>query len=476
MWCIFIIAHHFISSNSWIQVGHNWLNPSHEYIRVFAILTAILVFISILNPKKIIWFVLTLIFWSLLKIDNLPLVPNHIILALVVNFCILLGIYLNGTVEKSKEKRLGNLYNSISPILRWNLIILYFFTVFHKLNVDYFNPNVSCAVSLYHNISGRIALLPNSDFVNWSLIIGSLIIEALIPVLLLIPRSRLIGVVLGLCFHLLLSFHTSFYITSFSLELYALYVLFLPNNIFISIIQGIKKKRNFISNYTRLNRFPKNKIFYLTLILFVLSVVYLILVSFQYDIEYLIKIKVLFRFVWYVIASIIILIFFILLKRNNIVDKENIFRLKKNILLVFPLILIMNGVSPYFGIKTSTNFSMFSNLKTVGTENNSLIIPSNLDLVKYSSDLVEIIESDDEHLNMIKIKGEYITFFEFQRWIQEQDKLDESKTLYKRNNELKTLNLPKDKNNQQYHSISWLEKKLLIYRNIPMDDPCPCQW
>ena len=476
MWCVFIITHHLITSTSWIRVGNDWLNPSHEIFRIIAVLTAIFVFVSILNPKKIIWFVLTLISWSLLKLDNLPQIPNHIILALIANFTILMGVFLNRSKGQLIEDRLALIYDSIAPILRWNMIILYFFTVFHKINWDFFNIDVSCAVTMYQDISSDKGFLPDNQIINWSLIFGTVIIETLIPVLLIIPRSRLFGIILGLSFHLLLSFHPNMYITSFSCEMSALFVLFLPNSYIIGISKRLGKWHQIGLNTMKINKLSIYTIFKFTFYLFLLTGIVLILDHDHQDLIVLNKIKIIYRLSLQVVTFLTIVMFLFYSTRVRHDNEKGSFRLQKNVLIVLPILLFFNGVTPYLGLKTATNFSMFSNLRITGTENNSILIPNNFPLVKHSSDIIEIVESNDAGMMKIKNNNEKLTFFEFQRWIHEQNELSKTRTIYIHNQKTIILNLPHDKLKPEYNQISWLEKKLFIYRNIPKDGPCICQW
>ncbi len=67
------------------------------------------------------------------------------------------------------------------------------------------------------------------------------------------------------------------------------------------------------------------------------------------------------------------------------------------IFLLFPLILLLWGMTSYLGLRTTGNFSMFSNLRTEGPTSNHIILGSNpIKVWDYQEDRVRIIDIDDE--------------------------------------------------------------------------------
>src|SRR6266704_2162953 len=62
---------------------------------------------------------------------------------------------------------------------------------------------------------------------------------------------------------------------------------------------------------------------------------------------------------------------------------------------LIPLIALGNGVTPYLGLKTVANYSMFSNLRTEGGQTNHLLIPAGqFFLAEYQTDLVRVVFLD----------------------------------------------------------------------------------
>jgi hypothetical protein len=71
-------------------------------------------------------------------------------------------------------------------------------------------------------------------------------------------------------------------------------------------------------------------------------------------------------------------------------------RLTPGWMFVFPLFLLLHGLTSYLGLRTAGNFSMFSNLRTEGARSNHLLLGGNpLKLWGYQEDVVRFISVDD---------------------------------------------------------------------------------
>ena len=84
----------------------------------------------------------------------MPLVPNHVFFELIVHLTLVAAIApslfrrINGKLRGSTKTRHSSIseeiFTSVRPYIRLELIILYLFTVLHKLNFDFFDPETSC--------------------------------------------------------------------------------------------------------------------------------------------------------------------------------------------------------------------------------------------------------------------------------------------------------------------------------------------
>jgi hypothetical protein len=68
------------------------------------------------------------------------------------------------------------------------------------------------------------------------------------------------------------------------------------------------------------------------------------------------------------------------------------------LLLVFPVLLVLWGMTSYLGLRTAGNFSMFSNLRTEGVDSNHILLGGNpLKIWDYQEDAITLLVLAPEH-------------------------------------------------------------------------------
>jgi len=172
-------------------------------------------------------------------------VPNHILFSLVMNIG-MLAVMVGAIITEKRTPNVdvrGMWVTIVAPMMRMSVSILYFFTVFHKINRAYFNPDVSCASTMLHEIGGMYPIIPAGVFADTLAIYGTLLIEGLITILMFIPRTRLAGGVLALGFHAMLSLHPHPGIYSFTATIVSLLSWFIPSRFFTTIQLAPKARK-----------------------------------------------------------------------------------------------------------------------------------------------------------------------------------------------------------------------------------------
>ena len=144
--------------------------------------------------------------------------------------------------------------------------------------------------------------------------------------------------------------------------------------------------------------------------------------------------------------------------------------------MLFPIIIAINGGSPYLGLKTQTAWSMFSNLRTEGGSTNHLIIRHPYYLADFQNDLVEIKYSTDPRLSAFHEKGYLIPYFELRRYMSMnvRPESDENKLEYVRKGSDKKVSKPGD-DPALFEPENYFLRKLLSFRPVRSGNRSVCQ-
>ena len=142
-------------------------------------------------------------------------------------------------------------------------------------------------------------------------------------------------------------------------------------------------------------------------------------------------------------------------------------------MLVFLVLLFLYGMTPYLGLRTTGNFTMFSNLRTEGTSSNHLLLSSNpIKVWDYQEDVVQFMEIRHGR----GLKGKSLPVVEFRKaiykWTQAGQtvplELEYRGEIYSTEDIVKDPVWSTEKRN-------W-EMMLLDFRDIQPEGPNQCRW
>ena len=154
----------------------------------------------------------------------MPIFSNHTI---IKNF-FLLAVVLGGSRYAWRGDSWSDWFTAVAPVGRALLLIMYIFGVFHKLNSGFLDPNVSCAVDLWKSMPWPFYLVDGA-WARYLFIYGTLVVESLIFVFLLVPALRHWGIVTGIAFHMMLALSSYAMYAPFSMLSLTLHALFLSS-------------------------------------------------------------------------------------------------------------------------------------------------------------------------------------------------------------------------------------------------------
>lgn len=302
---------------------------------------------------------------------SLPFTSNHWVFAGFVNMALLAAAaFILFRRSDTQRTFSAKLWGAFAPPARICLLLLYFFVVLHKLNWDFLQPRTSCAVFLYKKLTLQYPFLPLGPWVNYATIWATIIVEALIPLLLVLPRYRMFGVLSSIALHLTLASGQQYY--NFSSMMLAMLSLFVFD----------EAHRHSASKQLSA---PVHMLGIVGLIAS-LAFGYWILQSLDHK-----EFRWLVRSIWIVFA--VLVAGFLLTRRSFInsssVGPSELLALRQRLVHAVPVLVFLNGICPYLGLKNENSFAMYSNLRTERRAFNHIFIPSWVQVFRYQDDIVE---------------------------------------------------------------------------------------
>lgn len=377
-------------------------------------------------------------------VSSFPEIPNHITLLVFCNIAILISLPVLMLLKRPDQCG-DEVFASLKPVMRLMLITLFFVAGFHKLNTDFLNPEVSCVNFVVGLFEGRIFrqifgipfvfyiapvlvaamywLVRSSRRINvsvsvsgWaflvtlalvvaagaylssgdlrSTIIGAGAVTTLLWQLVegpLLFVRRLQAPILLLSLVLLGTIAMSG-VPMFPAVLLPLLFTFVPDNVFLwwrnkSILRVGDWKVHSIHIFFFLN-------------LLGASLVYINESMGTSPQTGMITLAVSQMFF---LASVLLLLMPILLA---VLSGERDWKWEgvqvwsgttPRIFLFFPIMLLLLGMTPYLGLRTTGNFSMFSNVRVEGPTSNHILLGDNpIKIWGYQEDRVRIIDIDEQ--------------------------------------------------------------------------------
>ena len=425
------------------------------------------VVLALVRPQSV-WVLVLLLVASMLRtLHWMPFNPNHILFEFYVDggilFSLMYGLGAAYWQKGDKENPVSRekIFEGFAPMARISIILLYFYAVFHKLNWDYFNPEISCGTFLMRGLLEHFHL---TYFPYWGKLLavwGTLAIELLIPVFFLFRPTRRWGILLGLVFHFVLSLHPHLGLYSFSALLVGFFYLFTPPGFNDALAAQAARWRG------RFSKIP-----YQVAGVSVLAAI-LFLWLHQYRHGGFVQAAFVLWYVWWAFVFVVYWRFFVGHPPGERSFRDT-FAPHPRVMWVFVLVVFVNGLSPYLGLKTQTSYSMFSNLRTEGGMTNHIFMPRNLLATRWQDDLVTIVRTDAPALRGFSDGKRMITYFEFRRAASETH--HDFFVDYRRAGKQRHLEVRNGTSNDPglTRPYPWPVRKIMRFRPV-YADTCRCQ-
>lgn len=150
-------------------------------------------------------------------------------------------------------------------------------------------------------------------------------------------------------------------------------------------------------------------------------------------------------------------------------------------LFLFPAVLLLHGLTPYLGLRTAGNFSMFSNLRTEGARSNHLLLGRNpLKLWGYQEDVVKFVRIEDRTAAIgyqyQPLEGHELPVVEFRKLVEKWTHAGATvpMAIEYRGRVYETQDIVRD---PVWHAAGrdW-EMRLMDFRVIQPEGPNRCRW
>jgi hypothetical protein len=448
------------------------------------------IFLTLIKPSSLLFFSLMAFSQILATLQRAPAVGNHMFFGMFVeiSFLGILIYYLirEGKVFKATSEMRDRIFDGFSNGARYILIVFYSVALLHKLNWGFFDPSVSCATRLFLDIRNVLQIVPDNAVTRYMSIYGTLFFEGCIPLLLLFRKTTNLAMLFALFAHFVWGFLRFGGISDFSFMAYSLYVLLLPHSWYKEILSILKN----LSQRVRLSplRIAFACIFLGILIISYLS--YLVRPPLTVDGRFFMKraytLTIIGMYYWYVFATVFIATYSVLLYRfrTKFFEPHDANFLKNPVLALPALIIVVLGITPYLGYRTVPSLSMFSNLQTSTKHWNHLFLPSNLKVVGWEEDLVEIESTTSPILAVlgmtkVALSGRSVRprmpYLGLVSWLSIYD----SEATFFRNGERKIIRSRSGKvfddvGNELHPSV--IANRLLAFREVEDTEKPRCNW
>jgi hypothetical protein len=395
---------------------------------------------------------------------RLPRVPNHSVLAAAINITILAAAAWLAVQKRGWKIDLTALYKSFAPVVRIELLVLYFFVVFHKLNSGFFNAEHSCGSFMYLRLAREYPFLPTGNWVRWSIIFLTILIEATIPIMLAVRRFRLAGLWMAFIFHFALAMDPGDVVFNFSAILIALFVLFLPEESAPVIVETVTAGRDRVLSALRAPRaVAKAGAF---AVVAPLAAVLIFRDGIPTGLTFEAS-----RAMWVVYAAAILGLFVATLRtaRLDWPSARALVTAGTPGLLIIPAVLVVNGLLPYLGLKTETSFAMYSNLHTEGGRTNHWLMSPKLQVWDFQRDLVRIRRTSVNPIQRLANRGYSWPYYEF-KWMMQAH--PDASVTYEHNGKVHRVRRVADA--PEFAPGNPLLRKFMRFRPVARDDRTLC--
>lgn len=395
----------------------------------------------------------------------MPVAGNNKLITAFMNAGILLicahAVLRFGNTAQMRE----NVYENMRVVARALLAIMYFYGIFHKINTDFLDPRVSCAVALYVPLADGFGL-QNSLTGKYLAIWSTFIVEAIAIVSLYWKRWFAVGLLLALMFHFVIPISVYSWYMDFSSLVFALYILSVPREV----------SERFYNSCARLFRLLRERFGALGQVLpfgAVIGVaVSLVCVLWMFGSQTSVAPSHAYQSVWVLMWVAYGGVAMLLLSEaaiNHLPWGGTVGPRRPLWLYAVPGALFILCTAPYLGLRTEASIAMFSNLHTEAGVSNHLLITEPLALFPYQKQVAMIKASSDPDLQRLADRNQGLVMFALKERLRKKPEAWVTYELNGVRHEAATA-----QSLGAFTHASFWERKLLIFKHVDFNRPKVC--
>jgi hypothetical protein len=395
----------------------------------------------------------------------MPVASNNKMIAAFMNAGILIVCAHAVTRFENAAQMRENIYENMRVVARALLAVMYFYGIFHKINTDFLDPRVSCAVALYVPLADGFGLqdsLTGKYLAIWS----TFIVEAIAIVSLYWKRWFAVGLLLALMFHFVIPISVYSWYMDFSSLVLALYILSVPREVserFYNSCAGL-----FRALRERFGTLGQALPFGIVIAGALLVVGTLYAFNNQVPIAPSHVYQSIWVLMWVVYGGLSMLLL-AAAATNHLPWRGTVGARRPLWLYAVPATLFIICTAPYVGSRTEASIAMFSNLHTEAGVSNHLLIREPWALFPYQGEVAMIKESSDPDLQHFANRNQGLVMFSLKERLR---KKPEHWVTYELNG------VRYEKATAQslgaFTHASPLERKLLIFKHVDFARPKVC--
>ena len=451
LWALAVVLHLLYLTNSYAAFS------SFTADHVVHLLLAVAAVALLMRPQSLALLAIVCVLTPVTAWFEAPRLGNHWLLASLVALALLAAMALGAALRPRDVA--GRLLADGLPSARLIFLIVYGFCALAKFNTSFINPTVSCANLYVDEVAHSLGLSQFSSVGDstWMYLVpwAVMAIETSVVVLLVIPRTRVLGVILALIFHGLIAFDTAHAFSDFSSVIAALAILFLPDEFFRSLEPRLRSTVVRVGAWT------------------VAAVSGALIVWQSTDTRSLSGgiIGDLRDWMWWIVWALATTAVLAWSIRSHTNRSDVALLPQDRWMMMWPAVAILIGFGPYLELRVGTSWNMYANLQTANGSSNSFLIPQTAELTDYLSDLVRITASSDTGLQSYINSNYELPFVNLRGYTSTHP---DASVTYVRDGVTTTVNNTRE-DPVLGNELPWWEHKAIVFRALDENKPVACQ-